>query len=203
MVDLLPQGQVTIDSGDHFFVENHGNEPMEFVWAKRHYKVGVSKKKLVPFEVIALYFGDPRSVVGQIQKYQDSTGPGEVPERYAEVQRLAVRYGVYEQGMDDIATAVNDENTRLAHNGMKSLRIENFAARISDTEGNYIIPPLFDRDGLEAYGFNLGDENSQDLATIIRNLQSRLDHVEGIKSNLDKKGVEENTDDGIALDNPV
>lgn len=202
---LLPNSGVTIDSGDHFWVENHHeSETLKFQWARVQYNIAPGKKKLVPFEVVCLYFGDPRSMVGVIQSYKDSTGSGKVPERYAEVQRMCVRYGVYEQGMEDIAASVEAMNMKLERDGFKPLRWENFAARITTIEGDHLIPPLFDHDGTSSnVQFNLDEENSQDLATIIQSMQRKIKELENKDTVMQDRGITDNNDDGIEIDNPT
>jgi hypothetical protein len=205
---LLPTGSVPdIDSGDSFWIENHHpSRTLTFVWAKIHYNIAPGKKRIVPFEVVCLYFGDPRSKLGAAVPYKDSRGSGTVPERMGEVQRLSVRYGVYEQGMESIAEAVEVENARLAQlnessiQTFKPLLSDNFHARITDLESNPIITPLFDHDGSVTYGFALDDEKSNDIAAIIQNYERRLAALEGKEAVMDINGP--NDDEGIPIDNP-
>jgi hypothetical protein len=200
---LLNKQELTIDSADMFYVENHSPEnSVTFGWANRMYTIGPMKKRLVPFDVICLYFGDPRSKVGQIVPFTDSTGSGHVPERYAEVKRLCVRYGVYEQGMDNIKGSWDIENARLLADGKPALRGEVFDCIVTNETGDVIIPPLFDHDGSESnIGFNIGDQSSEDVATILSNLRNRIDQLEGQKEALDERGGN-NDDEGIGIDNP-
>jgi hypothetical protein len=208
MAITLPTGAVpNIDSGDSFWIENHHpTETLKFVWSKIHYNIAPGKKRIVPFEVVCLNFGDPRSRVGSAVPYKDSRGHGTVPERMGEVRRLSIRYGVYEQGMDNIAEAVEIENAKLAQldaqgfQSYKPLITTNFHAVITDLEGNRIITPLFDHDGSITYGFSLDDEKSNDIAQIIANYERRLAALEGKESVMDING--DNDDDGIAIDNP-
>lgn len=205
---LLPTAQSNIDSGDFFYVENHGDKPVSLAWAGMPYLVPPGTKKLVPFAAIALYFGDPRSRVGMIQQYKDSTGTGTVPERHAEVQRLCVRYGVYEQGMDDIAGALVLLQAEARANGKPALRDENFSVRITfkDTDEE-VVTPLFDHEGTgTTYGFDLDEERSDDIATILNQMkkqaatmQEKIDRLEMKREILDGA---DNDDDGIELDNP-
>ena len=202
-VTLLPQASTNIDSADFFYIENHNTDTyLNYGWSGREYRIAPGKKKLVPFDVVALYYGDPRSRVGSIQQFRDSTGAGTVPERHAEVQRLCIRYGVYEQGMDNIIGSMAVENDRLAGLNQQPLRMENLYVRITTAEGTEIMTPLFDHEGREGtYDFDLDDENSQDVATIIANMQHKIAVLEGKKEILDDKG--DNDDEGVTFDNPT
>jgi hypothetical protein len=195
--------QLLLDSGDSFYIENHNPEKsLEFGWAGRTYHIGPMKKRLVPFDVVALYYGDPRSRVGQILSFQDSTGSGQVPERHSEVKRLCIRYGVYEQGAGNIieSLAQRQQEERMA--GRTPLRDENLQVRITTDTGEEIVPPLFDHEGtLSRYEFTHGTTRSDDVATIIDNLTTRINQLEDQKNALDDLGGE-NDDDGIEFDNP-
>lgn len=208
MTILTPTPKIQIDSADQFFIENHHpDKNLRFVWAKHPYVVGPSMKKIVPFEIVCLYFGDPRSVINKAVPYKDSRGSGTVPERYGELRRLSVRYGVYEQGMEDIAAAVTVENERLkildsqTVQPVKLLIDDNFYAQIKTLEGELILPPLFDPTGQATYGYQLDDQNSSDLAVIIETLQRKVAVLEGQKSGIDQMGGS-NSDVGIPIDNP-
>jgi hypothetical protein len=203
----LLEPQLRIDSQDQFYIENHNDaENLRFVWNKYEYVIQPGYKKIVPFEVVCLYYGDPRSVAGRSVPYRDSRGAGVVPDRRAEVMRLAVRYGVYEQGAANIREAIKDENKRLAKLNEESifpitpLRDENFGARITTLDGIEVFTPLIDHEGLYSYGFTADEQKSDDLAAIIKDYEKRLEALEGTKDVLDKRG--DNTDDGIPIDNP-
>jgi hypothetical protein len=199
---------VNIDSGDSFWIENHHqSETMRFKWANVPYNIAPLKKRIVPFEVICLNFGDPRSKVGSAVPYKDSRGSGMVPERMGEVRRLSIRYGVYEQGMENIHEALKSENNRLSifsesHMGLpvKLMNDINFYAKIKSLEDIEILTPLFDPDGSITYGYTLDDQKSQDLSVIISQLTNRVRQLEGQKETLDVQG--DNDDNGISIDNP-
>ena len=204
IIDLAPQ--VTIDSGEYYYIENHNESGvLHFQWDRRRYDIPAGTKKLVPFDVIALNFGDPRAVVGQVQKFHDSTGPGQVPERMAEVKRLCVRYGVYEQGMDNIYEAILQENRRLQDAQSQTvqrilfLSTDMFNVKVKTTDDVEIICPLFDHKGEHAYGFNLDEERSDDVATILTSLRNRVAQLEAKEQLLLDQG--DNNDDDVSIDN--
>lgn len=199
---LIPRANdLRIDSADMLYIENTNTDTiLHFQWAKKVYDIKPGHKKLVPFEVICLYYGDPRSRAGMIQRYEDSTGTGQVPERMAEVQRLCVRYGIYEQGMDDIIGSMAAENEHLAKDGRRPLRDENLMVRIFTQDDDEIIPPLFDHTGMNAVSFTVSKDTSQDLATIVLDLQRRLGSAEAELEAMNERG---DNDAEIPVDEPA
>jgi hypothetical protein len=81
----------------------------EVIWryAKREYVLKPnSKPSFIKLEVCIKYLGDPRSAVGVQNTYRvpGDSQPGTVPERYKEIRRLAILYGVYEGMMSKLAS---------------------------------------------------------------------------------------------------
>lgn len=197
---LLPR-TINIDTGDHFWIENtHATETIHLQWARKPYDVLPGDQVLVPFEVVSLFYGDPRSRVGVIQQYADSTGSGQVPERMAEVQRLCVRYGVYEQGMEDIHESLSAESIRLQHEGRRPLSDVNFYARILTADKqSEIIPPLLDAKGEMHYGFTKSVQRSDDIATLMISMQDQLDSLRAQQEALLERGAD-NDDSDVETD---
>ena len=164
---LLPrQSGTVLDTGQHYFVQNNTDERLtlpdgrtDFLrWARVAYRCEAREKVIVPWPVIALYFGDPRSQMDKIVKAEDSQGEHQVPMRPAELLRLSVFYGVYEQGVDAIANMVPD-------------------VTISTLTGVEITPPVFDPYGEHIYGFQRSMQKSNDIATLMGQMQAELDEL--------------------------
>lgn len=87
--------QVRIDTSDTYRVTNIGDDTVTFVYNKSKKIINPGETQFLNFDVVKLYFGDPRSVVGSTRKFQDSRGTGDIPDRRAEIDRLATLYGIY------------------------------------------------------------------------------------------------------------
>lgn len=161
MTNILPRAsEVILDTGLQYYVENHsgsrlttGDGKTDLLRYNRiSYRVEAGEKQIVPWEVIALYFGDPRSQVDKIVEAEDSQGVHKVPTRGNELLRLSVFYGVYEQGVEELAAVVPD-------------------VRITTLQGVEIVPPCFDPDNEYTYGYQKSMHRSGDVATMLANLE--------------------------------
>lgn len=187
-VIISPQSSIILDTGQHYFVRNNTNGRLtlpdgrtDFLrWARVAYRVEAGEETIVPWAVIALYFGDPRSK-DKIFKAEDSQGESVVPTRQAELLRLSVFYGVYEQGVDSISEMVPD-------------------VTIKTLQGVEVIPPVFDPDGVYVYGAQRSMNKSTDIATMMGELQEQMEQLQArydtIQLNGDNNGA-------IPVDNPM
>lgn len=187
---LLPrQSGTTLDTGQHYFVQNNTDERLtlpdgrtDFLrYARVAYRCEAREKVIVPWAVIALYFGDPRSQNDKIHRAEDSQGEHMVPMRMAELLRLSVFYGVYEQGVDVIAGMVPD-------------------VTISTLTGTEIIPPCFDPYGEHIYGFQRSMQKSSDIATLMGQMQDELDELRARYDSIQVLG--QDNDGAIPVDTP-
>src|ERR1700722_15751019 len=107
-----------INTDDNFLVTNGWTEPEAFTnpnsvpttqvlepramvlrWNRREYIIEPGETKQVPFDVVRVHFGDPRSMVGQEQRFPGDEGRiGIIPKRGAQIVRLSIVYGLYQQG---------------------------------------------------------------------------------------------------------
>lgn len=189
-VVLLPrQSGTVLDTGQHYFVQNNTDERLTLPdgrtdllrWARVAYRCEAGEKVIVPWPVIALYFGDPRSQMDKVVKAEDSQGEHQVPMRPAELLRLSVFWGVYEQGVDAIAAMIPD-------------------VTITTLTGVEIIPPCFDPYGEHIYGHKRSMQKSTDIATLMAQMQEELDEL---RRNYDSIQVNGQDNDGpLIVDNP-
>jgi len=186
---LLPrQSGTVLDTGQHYFVQNNTNKRLTLPdgrtdllrWARVAYRCEAGEKVIVPWPVIALYFGDPRSQPDKIVTAEDSQGVHQVPMRMAELQRLSVFWGVYEQGIDIIADMVPDVS-------------------ITTLTGTEIIPPVFDPYGEHIYGYQKSMQKSSDIATLMSQMQEELDEL---RSKYDSIQIHGDNDGEIPVDTP-
>lgn len=175
---ILPRTSETIlDTGMHYKIRNNtesrlttGDGKTDLLrWNKIAYRCESGEEVIVPWPVIALYFGDPRSQHGKLVEATDSQGIHMVPTRGNELLRLSVFYGAYEQNVDVLASTIPDVTIRT----------------LDDIE---IIPPCFDPDGDYVYGFQRNMQKSGDVATLIGDLQSQIDSLKAAQAVRDQHG---------------
>jgi hypothetical protein len=183
----------SIDSGAMYMVTNLSDNPLPFPlkWARIDYTPAPHMTKMVPFDVVALFFGDPRSRPGVKQKFQDSTGAGEIPTREEEVARLSVRYGVYEQGMQDIV----GHATAIAKEGRGHYPPDCSIKTLAQEE---VIPPLYDPQGEFTYTFTPQKQESNDPATLFNQLQKQINTLQDAQERLSRQQQQ----DDVVADEP-
>lgn len=181
---LLTKPSITLDSGKQYWVQNNtpdaltlpdGRTPL-FRYARIDYPLAPGEKTIVPFDIISLYFGDPRSRNGMIQKFMDSRGEGVIPTREAELGRIAVFWGVYEDGVDRLANVCPD-------------------VTFSTLEGFDIVPPCFDPFGDHVYGFEKNTDTTQSgVAATIESMQTQIDQLMAMQSAMSDRGQDNDVD---------
>jgi hypothetical protein len=190
MAITLPRASdVVIDTGMMYRVRNNTDSRLTIGdkrtallrWDRIAYECGPGEETIVPWPVIALYFGDPRSKHGMVAEATDSRGTHMVPARGDELLRLSVFYGCYEHNVDVLAARIPD-------------------VTIMTLDGMEIIPPCFDPDGEYTYGYERNLQKSGDVATLLANAQAQVD---ALKARLDKLETQGDNDGEIPTDNPV
>jgi hypothetical protein len=165
---LLPRADILkLDSGKMYFIQNNTTRPLTYPdgrtpllkYAGVPYPLASNQKEIIPFDLISMWFGDPRSRNGMIQKYKDSRGEGTIQSREAELSRISILWGVYEHGIDTLANVVPD-------------------VTISTLQGQEIVPPCFDPFGEHSYGFEKGPiDTQQGAASQIIAMQEQMDQL--------------------------
>lgn len=167
-VILSKSSQTVLDTGQHYYIRNNTDERLTMPdgrtdllrYARVAYRCEPGESAIVPWPVVALYFGDPRSQMDKIVSAEDSQGVHQVPTRGNELLRLSVYWGVYEQGVDVLASIIPD-------------------VTISTLTGIEIVPPCFDPYGEHVYGHKRSMQKSTDIATLMGDLQEQLDELRG------------------------
>lgn len=172
---------IRIDTGDTFRITNVGDRTYTFVWNKRTWRLQPTQSEFVPFDVIRLYFGDPRSIIGTSKSYQDSRGKGEIAKREDEIERLAVLYGVYADGIHELMTKAP-------------------ACRITTANGDEIVMPIFDPTGATIPGETnpVDINNITDINAVVANLQEQINNLQRHRDNVRANGP--NTTDDVEVD---
>jgi hypothetical protein len=176
---ILPRADILkLDSGKMYFLQNNTDKPLTLPdgrtpllrYARIPYPCGPHEKVIVPFDIISLLFGDPRSRNGMIQKFQDSKGTGMIQSREAELMRISVFWGVYEDGVGNLANVVPD-------------------ITISTLEGQEIVPACFDPYGEYSYGFDKDtSQTQQGAAATIATMQDQIDLLQRQMNALAEQG---------------
>lgn len=114
--------------GDMLQVHNDGTVPFLFRWARKAYLVNPGADQFVPFEACANQLGDPRSIDGEMVKFDDGQGnKGIVLTRYEEICRLFAMYAIREESIQDLVDAA----PKLSIHTMTGVRV-NFPIHIPD-----------------------------------------------------------------------
>jgi hypothetical protein len=97
------RGAPFLMDGDFLKVTNrHPADTYVFEWAQKVYVVAPAESKFVMFEALVDKLGDPRSMEGSYQRYNDGNGnKGVVMERSFEMERLFSRYAVLGSHLED------------------------------------------------------------------------------------------------------
>ena len=165
-----------IDSGDTFRLRNdHPSEPLELVHGKRRFTIQPGKSALVPFELIRIWWGDPRARPDQFTKFSDSKESGYINKREAEIMRLGVLYGSY---VADVVS-LNDPNWPVQdpQYGVVPKRTP-WPVTIHNESGQEIVPCGLDLSGDAIYpGISDDSENLDDQVMYRQHLERELDAI--------------------------
>jgi hypothetical protein len=150
----------------------------KFVWDGVDWLGGMDpgEKKLVPFDVVRVYFGDPRSIMTAGQRFEDRKGKvGDIAPRPEETRRLSVLYGVYDTDAHLVKDMVPDVS-------------------ISTADGTVVVCPASDPMGRYIYGHISESAESHDLATTIEQMKMQIRLLEEQAKAEAKKGSNNGAD---------
>jgi hypothetical protein len=156
-----------------------------FMWDGTDYLGGLEKgeAKLVPFDLVRVYFGDPRSVIGTFGRTESKKGVvGDIPPREQEIRRLCVLYGVYDTHMDLLPFAVPD-------------------VRIETADGTEVVCPATDPEGKHIYGYAHDTAEIHDVATQLQHMREQIKMLENQAKAQEKRGVKNDGAD-VEVDGP-
>ena len=129
----------------------------KYVWDGTDYLGGLEagQAKLVPFDLVRVYFGDPRSVPGVQGRTEDKRGIGDIPPREHEIRRLACLYGLYEANAPLLPQAVPNVS-------------------IFTADDDEVICPATDPEGEHIYGYDHTAVEVNDPATRFEQLEAEM-----------------------------
>jgi len=178
---LLTPSLTTINIEDSFLIRNNTDPdslPVEWrdsegkirtwdgildlVWVRRHYVIGPGEERQVPFDIVRLYYGDPRSVPGEPGRFEDFDGNrGDIAPRENEVRRVAGIWGLYDQSLHMLPEFPQVANVLITTIGTSSSPISE------------IFTPAVDPRGDAIYGHQTINETSYDIATMLSEERKR------------------------------
>jgi hypothetical protein len=157
----------------------------KYVWDGVDHLGGMQagEDRFVPFDVVRVYFGDPRSIMTAGQRFEDRKGNvGDIAPRPEETRRLGVLYGLY----DSDAAKVRDIVPMV---------------KISTAAGEEIVCPATDPEGLHVYGHIADKSENYDLATTIETLKMQVRMLEEAQKANERKG-DDNSGGDVEVDGP-
>jgi hypothetical protein len=174
-----PPSSVVIDSGETFRLRNdHPSETLTVKLGKRSYTIEPSRSALVPFELIRIWWGDPRSRPNVMVKFSDSLESGYVNTREGEIQRLGVAYGSY------VADVVSLNDPEWPINDPQYGRVPKrtpWPVTVTTETGVEIVPACFDLTGEAVYATVKDDS---------RDLNDQVQYREHLEARIDKLSEE-------------
>jgi hypothetical protein len=147
----MQPSETVIDSGGIFRLRNDSPD-QELVIpptaGTRAYRIPPKKSALVPFEVVRIFWGDPRSREGVYTKFQDSKEKGFINKREDEIKRLGVFYGSYAADVETLLAEEYPPNSPL-HGEPKTTP---WPVSVQTETGEKVVPACFDTSGTAVYG---------------------------------------------------
>jgi hypothetical protein len=157
----------------------------KFVWDGVDYLGGMTKgeERFIPFDIVRVYFGDPRSIMTGGQRFEDRKGqPGDIAPRPEETRRLSVLYGLY----DTDAARVKDIVPVVT---------------ITTAEGAEVICPATDPLGHHVYGHVANSAENYDMATTIEQMKMQIRMLEEQQKVIEQRG-HDNSGADVEVDEP-
>jgi hypothetical protein len=157
----------------------------KFVWDGVDYlgDMANGEERFVGFDVVRVYFGDPRSIMTGGQRFEDRKGrAGDIAPRPEETRRLSVLYGLYDTDSARVHQIVPDVG-------------------IFTAEGTEIICPATDPLGEHVYGHVTDSAENYDLATTIESLKVQVRALEEAQKANAKRG-DDNSGADVEVDAP-
>lgn len=175
---------VMIDSGDTFILTNLSEtETLEVTLRGRTYKIEPGQNGFVPFELIRVWWGDPRSREDVFGKFSDSLEKGYINKREDEIKRLGVLYGSY---AGDVVSLNDPEWPAMDPRRGSPKRVPH-PVRIRTERGEDIIPAGLDVTNKKVYAAVRRD--SEDLSDEVQYRQHLEEQMDEMRAELARLGA--------------
>jgi hypothetical protein len=185
------------DMDEQLLVSNLSKRDVLWRYAKQEWMLKAGgKPRAIKLAVCVKYLGDPRSAMGVTNVYTipGSQRPGVVPERYAELKRLSILYGIYEGSLNKMSTFKFKDTPRDRQDKDRDLWPEYNAndfivprMRVMTIEGEQEVHfPIFEPE-YDPYRYETDVQGMQDVRSEFDSLQrkynalaERLDGLQGL-----------------------
>jgi hypothetical protein len=177
---------ITLSDPDEMMkVTNNGKVPLEWLGFKRAYVLEPRKPTFVPFHVVCKYMGDPRSVRGTgspsgVPFRTPSGDRGVVPDRRAELIRLAIFYGLYHNNLPQLPKIAPKVTVMT----------------LTDRELEF---PITHPDGI-SYGYDTDQTQNIDVRTELDRVKEQLAMLEQRQSALTSSLIADDAEAGEATE---
>lgn len=164
-----------IDTVEVFRLRNDSEtDVLELSLNGRAFKVAPGRSALVPFELIRVYWGDPRSRPGVFTKFSDGKERGWVNKREDEISRLGNLYGSFATSVDMLLDPeFPSSSDRYGHRKHIPHPVS-----VKTESGDEIVLPCFDRGATRIYAAVQTDTvDLNDPVTYQRHLETRMDEL--------------------------
>ena len=167
--------QIIIDTGEIYRIRNdHEEKELVLKLGRRSWTVPAGGTALVPFEVIRINWGDPRSRPEVFTKFEDSLEKGYINKREDEIKRLGVHYGSYAQ---DVGTLNAPEWPPMDVNYGSDKTVPH-PVSVQTEGGTPIILPAFDETNGAIYGAVRNESTDlNDQVQYREHLERQLDDI--------------------------
>lgn len=181
---------VVIDTAEVFRIKNDDETVLHLSLGSRSWDIEPGGSALVPFEVIRINWGDPRSKPGVYGKFADGREKGWINKREDEIKRLGVWYGTY---ATDAAT-LNDTEWPIGDKAFGTPRTVPHKVRVQTEGGEEIILPAFDTEGRSYRALNNEPKDLTDEVTYRQDLEQRMEDLQAEMRATRQMGTEDDTE---------
>lgn len=189
------------DMSEQLFVKNVSGHDVTWRYSRREWVLPAKAKPVpVPFMVCCKYLGDPRSAFGVTNQFTipGEQRPGVIPERYSELRRLSVLYGIYEGHIEkmsamryrDIPRDRNDPDRNLFPDKDPDQTIVP-KVEVTTLDGKSVTFPIYTPEA-HPYKYETEVTGMIDLRTELEKLQRQVglanDRIEAIQTAQSEEG---------------
>lgn len=190
-----------IDTAEVFRLRNDSEtEALDLSLNGRTFKVAPGKSALVPFELIRIYWGDPRSRPEVYTKFSDGKERGYVNKREDEISRLGNLYGSF---ATDVASLLDPAFPPNSDRYGETKHVPH-PVSVRTEAGETITLPCFDQKGDKVYAAVQTDTvDLNDQVVYRQHLEEKMDALRAELEDIRNGGVGNGADDTTVDGQPL